>query len=125
MQSPTTPRDQLRADLDRRHDEFVELCAQLLRRPSENPPGDTTAVTAFVADYLHGHGIAHEVIAAPEQPTLPNIVASFAGEAGAGPHLVLNGHLDVFPPAIARAGASTRSAASRATASCTGAARST
>jgi succinyl-diaminopimelate desuccinylase len=97
MPNSTTTRDQLRADLDRRHDEFVELCAQLLRRPSENPPGDTSAVCAFVADYLHERGIAHEVIAAPGQPTLPNIVASFDGAAGAGPHLVLNGHMDVFP----------------------------
>ena len=91
----STPRDQLRADLERRHDEFVELCAELIRHPSENPPGDTTEVFAFVGAYLRERGITHEVVAA--QPTLPNIVATFEGGAGAGPHLVLNGHLDVFP----------------------------
>jgi succinyl-diaminopimelate desuccinylase len=97
MPSSAALRDQLRADLDGRQDEFVELCAQLLRRPSENPPGDTTAVCADIAAYLRERSIAHEVVTAPEQPTLPNVVASFEGEAGPGPHLVLNGHMDVFP----------------------------
>jgi succinyl-diaminopimelate desuccinylase len=90
-----TMRADLRRDLDARHDEFVGLCADLIRRPSENPPGDTTELFAFVSDYLTRQGIAFDTIA-PE-PTMPNLVATFAGGAGAGPHLVLNGHLDVFP----------------------------
>jgi acetylornithine deacetylase/succinyl-diaminopimelate desuccinylase-like protein len=90
-----TARDDLKADLDARHAEFVELCAELIRRPSENPPGDTTELFAFVADYLRGQGIAFETIA--PQATMPNLVANFEGGAGPGPHLVLNGHLDVFP----------------------------
>ncbi|MCK1335286.1 M20/M25/M40 family metallo-hydrolase [Bradyrhizobium sp. 38] len=28
---------------------------------------------------------------------MPNIIAAFDGEAGSGRHLVLNGHMDVFP----------------------------
>jgi succinyl-diaminopimelate desuccinylase len=90
-----TSREDLIRELEGRETEFVELCAELIRRPSENPPGDTTLLFAFVRDYLTRQGIAVETIA-PE-PTMPNLVASFDGGAGPGPHLVLNGHLDVFP----------------------------
>lgn len=93
---PPAPRARadLRNSLDTRHDEFVTLCADLIRQPSENPPGYTTQVFAFVTDWLTTRGLAYETVA-PE-PTMPNLVASFEGGAGPGPHLVLNGHLDVF-----------------------------
>jgi succinyl-diaminopimelate desuccinylase len=91
----TTARTDLQREISARHDEFVELCADLIRRPSENPPGDTTELFAFVGQYLDGHGIPFEVVA-PE-PAMPNLYATFEGGAGPGQHLVLNGHLDVFP----------------------------
>jgi len=82
--------DQLRADRER----IIGLTQELIRIPSENPPGDTTAVCDFVVDYLERHGVACEVVA-PE-PTMPNVIAHVDG-AGPGKHLVLNGHFDVFP----------------------------
>jgi succinyl-diaminopimelate desuccinylase len=88
-------REQLRASLAERDAEFIDLCAELVRRPSENPPGDTTELFGFVAEYLDAKGITYDTVA--PQPTMPNLVASFEGLAGDGPHLVLNGHLDVFP----------------------------
>lgn len=87
-------RDELRAALATRDDEFVQLCAELIRQPAENPPGDTTAIHATIADYLTARAIPFETVA--PQPHMPNIIATFEG-ATAGPHLVLNGHLDVFP----------------------------
>ena len=82
--------DQLTTDRDR----IIELVQQLVRIPSENPPGDTTDLCAWVVDYLGRHGVDYEIVA-PE-PTMPNVIAHIDG-SGPGNHLVLNGHLDVFP----------------------------
>lgn len=59
-----------------------------------NPPGDTTEAAALFAAFLDEEGIPHRTEA--PQPRMPNLVSSFAGVAP-GRHLVLNGHLDVFP----------------------------
>jgi succinyl-diaminopimelate desuccinylase len=77
-------------------DQLVELCAQLVRIPSPNPPGDTRAIAAFVRQYLAGEGL--EVQGYTPDPGRPNLVAEVQGSDG-GPHLVLNSHLDTFPPA--------------------------
>jgi succinyl-diaminopimelate desuccinylase len=59
-----------------------------------NPPGDTRAAAALVAGLLDAEGIPHRTEA--PQAAMPNLVSSFAG-GHPGRHLVLNGHLDVFP----------------------------
>jgi succinyl-diaminopimelate desuccinylase len=59
-----------------------------------NPPGDTTKAAELFRAFLDQEGIAHRT-EAPQAAT-PNLIASFAG-AAVGRHLVLNGHLDVFP----------------------------
>jgi succinyl-diaminopimelate desuccinylase len=59
-----------------------------------NPPGDTRAGAAFVRAFLDEARLPHRVIA--PQETMPNIVATTRFPAP-GKHLVLNGHLDVFP----------------------------
>lgn len=82
--------DQLIADRER----IIELVQQMIRIPSENPPGDTTELCGFIVDYLGRHGVDYETVA-PE-PSMPNIIAHIDGN-GPGKHLVLNGHLDVFP----------------------------
>ncbi|CAN5748815.1 M20 family metallopeptidase [soil metagenome] len=87
-------RQQLVDQLDADRDRIIELVQQMIRIPSENPPGDTTDLCAFVVDYLGRHGVDYEIVA-PE-PTMPNIIAHVDG-SGPGKHLVLNGHLDVFP----------------------------
>ena len=48
----------------------------------------------FLCKFLTNRGIDYKIVA--PQATMPNIVASFTG-ASAGRHLVLNGHIDVFP----------------------------
>jgi succinyl-diaminopimelate desuccinylase len=82
--------DRLRDD----HDRIIELAQWLIQIPSENPPGDTTDVCNFVTSYLESHGADYEVVA-PE-PSMPNVICTIEG-GEPGPHLVLNGHLDVFP----------------------------
>lgn len=87
-------RGELTRQLERDRDKLIGLCQDLVRIPSENPPGDTTAIVDFVVKYLEQHGVDYEVVA-PES-TMPNVVASFNG-GETGQHLVLNGHLDTFP----------------------------
>ena len=80
--------DELRA----RQAELFELCSRLIQIPSENPPGDTTKLAAFIRDHLDSLRIPvewHEPMAGR-----PNLVATL----GTGsPNLVLSGHLDEFP----------------------------
>ncbi|MBE0633776.1 hypothetical protein IH574_04325, partial [Candidatus Bathyarchaeota archaeon] len=58
----------------------------LLRIPSDNPPGDTAAITGFIHQYLAEHGIDSRIIVT--KPGIANIVAT-VGEGD--PHLILNG----------------------------------
>lgn len=87
-------RDQLQDQLKRDRDDIIGFVQDLVRIPSENPPGDTTELYAFVADYLEQRGLDFETVA--PVPEWPNLVASFEG-GNPGRHLVLNGHLDIFP----------------------------
>jgi succinyl-diaminopimelate desuccinylase len=73
---------------------LVDLLSRLVQANSQNPPGDTTAAARVMTDYLQANGLDFEIVA--PQPQAPNIVAGLAG-AGAGPHLVFNGHLDTYP----------------------------
>jgi len=73
---------------------LVEFFRGFLRCPSPNPPGDTTVAATYICDFLKREGLDHRVIA--PQKTMPNIVAAF-DTAKPGKHLVLNGHIDVFP----------------------------
>jgi succinyl-diaminopimelate desuccinylase len=73
---------------------LIDFLARLVRIPSPNPPGDTRAAAALLLAELKAHGVPAELRSAKAE--WPNVVASFAA-AGKGPHLVLNGHIDVFP----------------------------
>lgn len=80
--------------IDDRRDEFIELLRAFLRIRSVNPPGDMREAADFVRGILDGFGVPHRTLAARED--MPNIVGRW--EAGRpGRHLVLNGHMDVFP----------------------------
>jgi succinyl-diaminopimelate desuccinylase len=92
MPSTRPVRDALLGDLGRRHAELIALCARLIRIPSENPPGNTARLAAFIARYLGRRGIA--VRTYEPRRGMPNLVATL----GRGrPRLVLGAHLDVFP----------------------------
>jgi succinyl-diaminopimelate desuccinylase len=75
--------------------ELVSLLSDLLKIPSDNPPGDTTTIAEFIVDYLKAFGVEGEVIVT--KPGIANVVAT-VGEGE--PHLVLNGHLDTFPSEV-------------------------
>jgi succinyl-diaminopimelate desuccinylase len=81
-----------RIDADR--DRLVGFLQAFTRVDTANPPGDTRAGAAFIAEFLDRAGLAHRRIA--PQETMPNLVASTRFPRP-GHHLVLNGHIDVFP----------------------------
>src|SRR5262245_66495787 len=85
---------QLAKWIDDDRDAIVTLLCDFVRAKSPNPPGDTTLAAAHVTRLLEAHKLPFRVIA--PQPTMPNIVGTFEGR-GPGRHLVLNGHIDVFP----------------------------
>ncbi|WP_198419944.1 M20/M25/M40 family metallo-hydrolase [Pseudaminobacter salicylatoxidans] len=90
----TTTRDRLLTWLDAERENIVTLLMDLLRARSPNPPGDTRDAAKVITDYLDRHGLFHRIIS--PHPEMPNVVAAFDA-ANPGRHLVLNGHIDVFP----------------------------
>jgi succinyl-diaminopimelate desuccinylase len=97
----TQDRDTLLGWLEAERDDILGFLQGFLREKGPNPPGDTRSTAAYAQRYLQERGLTYEVIS--PHPEMPNIVASFEG-ARAGKHLVLNGHMDVFPVADDGAG---------------------
>jgi acetylornithine deacetylase/succinyl-diaminopimelate desuccinylase-like protein len=87
-------REQLIHWLDQERDAMVSFFQGFVATPSPNPPGDTTAAVSHITDFLERQAAPFRLVA--PQPTMANVVGTFDG-AGAGRHLVLNGHIDVFP----------------------------
>ena len=80
--------------IDDDRDTIVGFLCDFVRAKSPNPPGDTTLAAAHVTRFLEAKKLPFRVIA--PQPTMPNIVGAF-DTGRPGHHLVLNGHMDVFP----------------------------
>lgn len=74
---------------------LVQLAEDLIRVKSPNPPGDVRAVMDVAERFLREHGLDHWDLV--PGPGLRNIVAR-VDTGRPGPHLVMNAHLDVFPP---------------------------
>ena len=82
--------ERIEADRDR----LVGFLQAFTRIDTANPPGDTRAGAAFIGDFLERAGLPYRRIA--PQETMPNLLAATAF-ARPGRHLVLHGHIDVFP----------------------------
>ena len=91
----TDPRAQLADWLAAERTLQRDFLSAFTRIDTCNPPGDTTAAAALVRDFLDDAGIGYRTEA--PQARMPNLISSITGGAGDGHHLVLNGHLDVFP----------------------------
>ena len=87
-------REQLLNWIEQERDELANFLAHFVRCASPNPPGDTRDATAALAQWLAKAGFPARTIA--PRPEMPNLVASCKGDRP-GRHLVLNGHIDVFP----------------------------
>jgi succinyl-diaminopimelate desuccinylase len=80
--------------IEEERDAIIAFFGDFVRAATPNPPGDTTIAVAHIKRFLEDRGIGYRVI--DPQPTMANIVASFEAPR-TGRHLVLNGHIDVFP----------------------------
>ena len=90
----TAARERLLGWIDGERERQLGLLRSLTRIDTCNPPGDTTAAADLVSRFLAAEGIACRAEA--PRPEMPNLVSAFTGSRS-GRHLVLNGHLDVFP----------------------------
>ena len=81
--------------IDARRAELVDFLQGFVRTPTSNPPGDTRDGAAYLENFLKARKLAYRVIA--PRPQMPNLLASW-DTGRRGRHLVLNGHIDVFPP---------------------------
>lgn len=87
-------RNSLLTTIENDRDKLIGFLSDFLKIPTPNPSGDTREACRFVSEFLTREGVDHEVLRChPEQP---NIAANFEA-SGAGQHLTLNGHMDVFP----------------------------
>ncbi|WP_135824025.1 M20 family metallopeptidase [Halorussus ruber] len=80
--------------------DLTDLAADLVRVPTENPPGDERPGAEFVVEWFEERGIDARLVEAPD-PERAQAVA-WVGEnpetaPDDSPTLVLNGHLDVVP----------------------------
>jgi succinyl-diaminopimelate desuccinylase len=80
-------------------DELADLAADLVRVPTENPPGDERSCAEFVVEWFDEQDIDATLVDDPGPDSDPDRAQAVAqvGEENDGPTLVLNGHLDVVP----------------------------
>ena len=74
--------------------EIISFLQEFIQAASPNPPGDTTAAAKVISQLLEKYEMPFRLVA--PQETMPNIIGSINGLTP-GRHLVLNGHIDVFP----------------------------
>ncbi len=74
-------------------EDVIALTRELLRIPSENPPGEEGACARYIYEWFDERGIDATLISQPD-PDRPSVAARI----GSGyPTVVLNGHTDVVP----------------------------
>jgi len=102
----TDPYQQLDAWIDAHFDEEVTFLQQLVRVPTDTPPGNNAPHAERTAELLHSFGFEAEKHAVPQQEvkdygleSITNlIVRRHYGAPGSGRTVALNAHGDVVPP---------------------------
>ncbi len=87
-------KDQAIAAVEANRQELIELVCRLIQFPSENPPGDSTPISQYIADYLGTFGIEtdwHEAA-----PNMWNLISRI-GQPNKDNTLIYCGHTDVVP----------------------------
>ena len=59
--------------IDRRQAELLQLCSDMIRIPSVNPPGDVSEIVRYITRYLDAHSISSQIVGPREDR--PNILA--------------------------------------------------
>ncbi|KAK8217526.1 hypothetical protein M8818_001284 [Zalaria obscura] len=88
-------REELLDRIEADREELIKFLQTFVQAPSPNPPGNTVAAAEVISKFLSKHGLKSETVAPKDD--LPNIVSIVQGASTAGPRLVMNGHIDVFP----------------------------
>src|ERR1700722_11401229 len=89
--------------INRSHPEQIRFLSELVRLPSDNPPGDCAQHAEHTAVLLEAMGFTVERHAVPSDHVLANGMISATNlivrhRFGAGPVIALNAHGDVVPP---------------------------
>ena len=100
----TNPHQQLDAWIDAHFDEEVQFLQELIRVPTDTPPGNNAPHAERTADLLAGMGLTAEKHAVPEAEvkaagleTITNLIVRRRYGDG-GQTIALNAHGDVVPP---------------------------
>ncbi len=93
----------IHAFLEASRDAETRFLAEIVKVPSDNPPGDCDASAAVVARLLEGRGFTVERHKVPDALVRANGMISATNlivrrRFGAGPTIALNAHGDVVPP---------------------------
>ena len=99
-----TQKDQLAQWIDAHFDEQVAFLQQMLRVPTDTPPGNNAPHADMVAELVRQYGWSAEKHAVPAQvvrdygmESITNLIVRRPYQAG-GPTVALNAHGDVVPP---------------------------
>ena len=90
----TEVRENLLKEVESRSSEIVGLTSDLIKIPSENPPGDVNKITEFLMKYLQDAGVEVRVVESVKGK--PNLLCQTGSQKGSRT-LLLNGHTDVVP----------------------------
>ena len=99
----TTAQQQLDAWIDAHFDEEVKFLQELIRVPTDTPPGNNAPHAERTAELLQGFGFEAEKHAVPEADVKAYGLQSITNlivrrRYGDGPTIALNAHGDVVPP---------------------------
>ena len=102
----TTAYDTLDTWIDAHFDEEVRFLQELVRVPTDTPPGNNAPHARRTADLLRGFGLDAEAHPVPQDEvraygleSVTNLIVRRPyGAAGSGPVIALNAHGDVVPP---------------------------
>lgn len=84
--------ERLKKEIDK--EELIEIARDLIRIPSENPPGDETEVANVVKNWLKKFGFKIKEYKSKEKRV--NVIGTIEGNKS-GKTLIWNGHMDVVP----------------------------
>jgi acetylornithine deacetylase/succinyl-diaminopimelate desuccinylase-like protein len=103
-QDMSNPKEQLAQWIDAHFDEEVAFLQQVLRVPTDTPPGNNAPHAELVAQLVEAYGWSAEKHAVPEQAvkdygmeSITNLIVRRPYQPG-GPTVALNAHGDVVPP---------------------------
>ena len=79
--------------VEAKKDELIELCSDLIKIDSQNPPGHSDKITEFIVNYLNGFDLEAETY--ESNPRMYNIISKYGSDQGK--KLIYCGHSDVVP----------------------------